>query len=312
MARCVTSPAALLRAVAHEFDLGDVRSSSAVSGGLSNDLYRLESTRGHFAVKVMRVNADRPDFRRNIERACAIESVAHAHGVPCPRPVMRPDETCLARVADTWVRVHHWVDGALPDPELHAQQAGSLLASIHLSAQPAAAALDDQPTGEAEWSSHAGHTALLGELAEQLRRAAPALAELEAATSANLVVPHVSSHGDLDPKNTLLVDGHLIALDWDAARMLPRCPGGRVGRARLVRHARDLPCSSELIPGAGGLPVPAEPWVFGGWVSGLGGWLAYNATHRVATDLGRREVLATLLRLQALGRELSAYHQALR
>ena len=56
------------------------------------------------------------------------------------------------------------------------------------------------------------------ELADALRSGAPSLARLESeASDPERVDVHVASHGDLDPKNTLLVDGTLMAVDWDAA-----------------------------------------------------------------------------------------------
>ena len=47
-----------------------------------------------------------------------------------------------------------------------------------------------------------------------------------------------------------------------------------------------------------GTIVPAQPWVFAGWVSGQGGRLDYNATHRHDTARGDAEVRATLGRLR--------------
>ena len=40
-------------------------------GGLSNDLWRVDTTTGRYAVKVMRTNAGAPDFRSNVEAAYA-------------------------------------------------------------------------------------------------------------------------------------------------------------------------------------------------------------------------------------------------
>jgi hypothetical protein len=75
-----------------------------------------------------------------------------------------------------------------------------LLAAIHAAGGPADDELDDEPWDEAGWSGLAGTDGLPRELASDLLRAAPALAELEAVTAApGLLVGHVMSHGDLDP-----------------------------------------------------------------------------------------------------------------
>jgi hypothetical protein len=60
-----------------------------------------------------------------------------------------------------------------------------------------------------------------------------------------------------------------------------------------------------------GVAVPAEPWVFGGWVAALGGWLDYNADHRADQKLGRTEIAATRRRLRALADNMDAWLDAL-
>lgn len=304
--------ARFLSAVAAEYDLGDVRGCQRVRGGLSNELFRVETTRGPYALKLMGANAGARDFQANVERAFVIERAAAAKGVPCPRPVERPDGTCLARVSGRWVRVHAWVTGEPPVPEKHAHGAGALLAAIHGAATPVAKALDDEPWDESRWSSIAGLDGIPRPIAQRLRHAAPLLADLEAETSGSHVVDHVPSHGDLDPKNTLLVQSELMALDWDAAGLRPAA-------REAVTVALDWSTTPERFQGvlrsyvdAGGNDIPAENWVFGGWVTGLCGWLAFNASERMASELGRREVLSTLDRLEALAHQLGAYGEALK
>jgi hypothetical protein len=61
-----------------------------------------------------------------------------------------------------------------------------------------------------------------------------------------------------------------------------------------------------------GIIVPAQPWVFAGWVAAQGNWLDYNATHRPATALGGSEVQATLAKLQRVATRMDALLRALR
>jgi hypothetical protein len=70
----------LVREIAETFGLGIPRALESVTGGLSNDLWKVETGEGAFAVKVMRVNADSPAFRDNIESAYAIEAKAFPAG----------------------------------------------------------------------------------------------------------------------------------------------------------------------------------------------------------------------------------------
>lgn len=297
--------------VASTYELGSVRGCRPVPGGLSNDLFRLETARGAYALKVMRANADASGFRANIERAFAIERTAVADGVPCPRPIELPDATCLADVAGTWVRVHAWVDGEHPVPEMHAHEAGALLAAIQRANELTPLMLADEPWDEARWSNLAMLAGLPLPIARRLGEAASMLAELEAATSGAHVVDHVASHGDLDPKNTLVVNGTLMALDWDAAAVLP------VAR-EAVSVALDWSTGPGVFRGvlrsyvaAGGTEIPAENWVFGGWVSALGGWLVYNVSQRSVSELGQREALSTLDRLEDFAEQFEQYRAAL-
>jgi hypothetical protein len=60
-----------------------------------------------------------------------------------------------------------------------------------------------------------------------------------------------------------------------------------------------------------GVGIPAQPWVFAGWVAGHGGWLDYNATHRHDTAVGEAEVRATLESLHRLAARMDALLAAL-
>lgn len=57
--------------------------------------------------------------------------------------------------------------------------------------------------------------------------------------------------------------------------------------------------------------IPAEPWVFAGWVNALGGWLDDNADERAGTEVGDAEVAGTLGRLSQLAADLDVLVDAL-
>ncbi len=58
----------------------------------------------------MRINADRPDLRDDIESAYAVETNAFHRGVACPDPVAYSDGRCLTEVEGRLVRVHRWYE----------------------------------------------------------------------------------------------------------------------------------------------------------------------------------------------------------
>ena len=111
--------------------------------------------------------------------------------------------------------------------------------------------------------------------------------------------------------DTLVVDGRLFAVDWDAASL--RCVVREAVTVALdwSRDPEEFRRVLDAYGEASGCSLPTDAWVFGGWVSALGGWLAYNATTRGESDTGRTEVSATCDRLLALWRSLASYEAAL-
>lgn len=297
---------------AEGFGLGRVEATSRVEGGLSNDMWHVRTAEGEFAVKVMRAHAETDGFRGSIEAAFQIEMNAFRTGVPCPEPKATPEGHALLRVDGQWLRAHRWHMGTVPDPAENLSAAGVLLARIHRAGEAVQRPLEDELMGIRRWTALAKITGLPGHVPDQLRRAAPDLAQLESKTltSRGLLTGFVASHGDLDPKNTLLAGERLLAVDWDAA-----------GPRSFAREAVSLSLDwSDDITGfrrtlaayaeSSGTTIPAEPWVFGGWVEALSGWLVYNAEQRAHTHLGLREVSTTCSRLLALHQALDEYVSA--
>lgn len=287
----------MIERVANRFRLGrPVREPVRVSGGLSNELWRLDTDRGAFAVKRMVVNADRPSFVGNVEAAFRVERRACAAGVAMPEPVADPATGCaLARIDGGLFRVHRWVDGQ-PGDGSPVEGAG-LLATIHAVGR---ARWAPAPVPVPAWVPDRWGTGLV----RFARRVGPGPGRL-------LVV---DSHGDLDRKNTLRgPDRVVMAVDWDAAG-----PVGAVHEAVAV--ALDW---SDAEPGLfaealgayvrlSGVRVPAQPWVFAGWLSGQGGWLDHNATHRGGTPLGAAQVQVTLAHLHRVAANLDELLAAMR
>jgi hypothetical protein len=271
----------LLDEVTAVFGLGrPAADPEPVRGGLSNELWRMVTERGAYAVKRMVTNARHPDFTGNVEAAYAIERRAWAAGVAMPEPLPDPATgRALARVGESLVRVHRWVDGTAGAGS--PADAGALLAAIH----GAGRARTDRPP-EPAWDG---------------ARWGPRVAALSRRVArAPERVLVVDSHRDLDPKNTLRrADGVLLAVDWDAAG--PVCAvregvavaldfsGGRTGDFATVLRAYRK---------SGGVVVPREAWVFGGWVAAQGGWLDQLAARDAA------EVEPALDRLRGLAADL--------
>jgi hypothetical protein len=254
---------------AEAFGLGRlVAEPAAVAGGLSNELWRVATDRGVFAVKRMVANAERPGFVANVEAAFRIERAAWTAGVPMPEPLAHPATgRALARVDGALFRVHRWVDGEAGAGS--PAEAAALLARIHVAGAP--------------------RTELLpGRTATRWFRELPP-------PSAPVVV--VDSHGDLDRKNTLRSGGVLLALDWDAAGPVSAV---QEAVALALDWSGSFTSTIEAYERVSGMVVPAEPWVFGGWVAAQSGWLEHN----LAQPAGAAEAATTLARLREVDADL--------
>ncbi len=288
--------AVLIERVVERFGLGRLAGAPArVAGGLSNEMWRVATSGGEFAVKRMVVNAQRSEFVGNVEAAFLVERRAWDAGVAMPEPVAEPDSgRALVREGGDLYRVHRWVDGRAGEGS--AVQAAELLARIHAVGRPRweGAAMSGGGWVAERWGAELAELATkVGDQPERMLL--------------------VDSHRDLDRKNTLLLgDGELLAVDWDAAGVvgavqeavgvaLDWAGGDRGSFAEAIAAYRRL----------SGVVVVAEPWVFAGWVAALGGWLDYNADHRAGEELGRAEVVATAGRLRAIADELDDWVEAL-
>ena len=144
----------------------------------------------------------------------------------------------------------------------------------------------------------------------QCRRARTRTLGEQTAVSAPLRTAYVDSHGDLDPKNTLLSEGRLLAVDWDAAG--PR-PVAREAVTLALDWSDDVAGFHRVLAAysdRAARPLPSGAWIFGGWVEALSGWLADNVEERAGTELGIREIISTGRRLLALHASLDEYRAA--
>jgi Phosphotransferase enzyme family len=217
------------------FDLGAPRAApTAVVGGLTNRLWRLETEQGVFAVKRMNRDPDRTDYIEWFDRAFMLEQSCFAAGVPMPRPIpVAATGHCLGELPQPdgppiTLRVHAWVDGVKLDnsvaysPEV-ASHVGSILARIHALRMGSAVTNSEAlPVfGDDHWRTALDRLEYAdGEWAAKLRALGPVLHDLEAYVIAahDDPTPLLLSHRDSDAKNFIRTPaGELMLVDWDAA-----------------------------------------------------------------------------------------------
>lgn len=251
--------------VAGAFSLGTPTALvGPVAHGRLGSIWRLETDRGRFAVKVSR---EEPHVEQ-VERDAAYQAAFRAAGVPMPRVHRTSDGSVLAPVAGRAVRVYGWVDVAGADRWLDPAAVGRLLAVAHSVDLPVTKPVDGwyiEGLGADGWAAlvdelFRGGAPFAGEVAALV----PRLLELEQSYAAP-AAPAIC-HRDLWADNLRAVAapgvGGLVALDWENAG-----PAGREQElAALVfeyglgdpGRMRTLVAAYEDAGGPGRLRGPAD------------------------------------------------------
>lgn len=214
------------------FDLGTVTQEiCSVSGGLLHAMYRVETTTGVYAVKVLNPEVmQRPNALQNMINS---EKTAHALKNEVPLVAAKEfDGDHVVQYEDTWFMVFDWLEGiSVFAPDItaeHCAKIGELLGKIH----GANVKTDSvKPNTEVrvmyaweklcnEWkeADKAGETDAeeLAVLTEFL----PELLELDAEVVRavkKVSSRRVISHRDLDPKNVMWQEDRAYIIDWESA-----------------------------------------------------------------------------------------------
>ena len=215
--------APLIKHVCSVFGLGEpIADWQRRKGGLSNELRRVDTTTGRFAVKRMVAGTHLAKFRDNVEKSFEVERAAIGAGVCAPRPVSPLGETgCLAEIdcedgSACWIRVHEWVPGVSLDHNSvsleRAHELGTLIAMVHEldCAMPETLAAPCA-VGSEVWNELAGRASTEGALwAPRLASLRPEIQGLGDRMDRQSSRRIVLGHRDADDKNTLLSEeGHL-------------------------------------------------------------------------------------------------------
>lgn len=199
-------------------ELGQLISMPAsVSGGLMHRMYRLETTSGTYAVKLLNPEImRRPDALANYRRAEALEALLEGRGLPI-LPAMVINGQKMLRLGDSYAYLFPWYDGRIlrgsAVTALHAAAIGETLAAIHAAGSREQAASPKPLT--IDWD------ALLPACPELLRHRDLLVSLTDRSNEAQLQLPARQSvcHNDLDTKNVLwqgkehrIID--LETLDW--------------------------------------------------------------------------------------------------
>jgi Ser/Thr protein kinase RdoA (MazF antagonist) len=220
--------------------------SGPVARGELGQIWRLESSRGSFAVKEW--FDDFPESE--LLEGAAFQAAAEAAGVPCPAVIRRGDGSILLDLAGTTTAVYGWVDICGRDSMIDPAAVGALVGKLHhvpfQGRQPTDPWYTD-PVGQDRWDD------LVQELRQHRAPFAERLAEYrdELVALEALIVPPGgvrTCHRDLWADNLRATPGgELCLIDWDnagdadpsgeLALILFEYCRGDAGRARNLHEA---------------------------------------------------------------------------
>lgn len=207
------------------YGLGGVLALRPVFGGLLHKMYRVETTWGIYAIKVLNPEImQRPTALQNMINS---EKVSHALENVVPLVAAKKfDGNCVLEFNGTRFMVFDWIEGAsVFAPEItvkHCAKIGELLGKIHAADVEVEGMEKESEAGKVfEWEKlcdamTCGEEGCVSEIKEFL----PELLELdkEVVHALRISSSHkVISHRDLDPKNVMWQDGKPYIIDWEAA-----------------------------------------------------------------------------------------------
>lgn len=283
-----------------------------LSGGYTHRMFRLDTSTGCYAVKLLNPEImSRPDALDNYRAAEGFEALLEKENLPIlPAKVIGGQK--LQCVDGQYLYVFDYYDGrVLQDGDItpaHCAKIGAVLARIHAIVRQENTAAVDPPV-PVDWAALAD--ALLASADAQaegraLRASVPLLTLVsEAMEEANARLPRVDAlcHNDMDPKNVLWQGGDFRIIDLE-------CLGYADPRQELLdlaiswsggREASFAAFVSAYAAQGGVLPADAAA-VYDSRRNILD-WLAYNARRALFDDgeerrIGREQVAWSLERIR--------------
>ncbi len=326
-------PEAVAKALCIRYGLDQQTAVPApVAGGLIHRLYRLDTTTGVFAVKVLNPEIMRyENIRDAFRRSEAVAAAFAAAGVSALLARDAPGGT-VQDFDDVTVIVHPWCDGTVlpksPASPEHAFQIGAILGRMHAlnfpGKVPPLPPSVREPMVEEPW------TALVrrgqehqAEWASAVEAALPNIFTWDRdriTADAALPQPLVVSHCDLDQKNVIWSDNTPFLIDWESAGLTR--PNSEILGAALDWSGQSAGPPSQAAFAAvlagyrqhsefnSGLALPLMQSRLGGWIDWLGASMNRSLNSQATSDeraLAVRETQETLATMYALAAGMKSW-----
>ena len=195
------------------YGLGGVLALRSVSGGLLHQMFRVETTCGTYAIKVLNPEImRRPEALQNM-----INSEKVAHAMEKIVPLVAAKEFNGAHVVEhdgSWFMVFDWLEGTsvfAPEiTEAHCAKIGELLGKIHAAdVEVEGMELEAEVRNVFDWEKLPVSEDFFPEL---LKLDEDVVHALKISSSHQVI-----SHRDLDPKNVMWQGNQPYIIDWEAA-----------------------------------------------------------------------------------------------
>jgi len=298
-----------------ELKLGELTAAPLrLSGGYTHRIFRVETTLGTYAVKLLNPEImQRPDALDNYRAAETFEALLEQNHLPI-LPALTIGESKLHCVNGQYLYVFDYFAGrALHEGEIslkHCAKIGNVLARIHGVESPGhPQATDNAPVKEIPWRE-LGDTLLSSADAhaegELLQAAAPMLERVTAAAgdAARWLLPVTAlCHNDMDPKNVLWRGDEFRIIDLE-------CLGYADPRQEMLDLAiswsggdeRRFKAFVAAYYAAGGVRPADATLLYDSRRNDID-WLAYNAGRAMSGDpeerrTGREQVRMTLAKIE--------------
>ena len=119
-----------------EYNFGEVLNIKKINGGLMHKMFRIDTTKGIYCIKVLNPEVmSRSEAYNNFVVSESVSNLANKNGIPVSS-ALDIDGNYITKLDDMYYMVFDYVDGkTLKDDEItieHCKKIGNILAHIHL------------------------------------------------------------------------------------------------------------------------------------------------------------------------------------
>lgn len=210
-------------------NIGKVENISKITGGLMHKMFRVETDKGIYCIKVLNPEVmNRSDAYNNFIISETISNIAKDNNIPVSS-ALKINNDFIIKLEDTYYMIFNYIDGkVLKDSEItidHCKQIGNILAKIH-SLDYKKLDLDTEIKEDkfyVEWDKYISNNNFNKMeykelyLANYKKYYSILKRVVERFNDSNNIL--AICHRDMDPKNVMWCNNNPIIIDWESASL---------------------------------------------------------------------------------------------